>query len=66
MAKWIHAPDVPKSWEGTDVWQWTKEGGVTIRRVPESYSREPHHCGGIWFTPLLEPNPPINAPDSKD
>lgn len=58
MRDWIHAPDVPPSWAaGKQVWQWTNTGAM-ICTMPVNYSRNPLHCGGIWFKLIEDPGQP--------
>lgn len=58
---WVHAPDVPKSWEGRDAWCWDANRGVHKDYIWPDYSREPHHCGGVWFKQYEVPAPPVSA-----
>jgi hypothetical protein len=50
MLDWMHAPDVPASWENEWVAEWHEADPLFPRlRFLGPYSRDPHHCGGIWF-----------------
>jgi hypothetical protein len=66
MSRWIEAPNVPKSWEGQEVWQWNawQNDGSTRpfwNIVPKDFSREPHHCRGVWYRKFVYPKPPKTA-----
>ena len=61
---WFEAPTAPANFEGEQVWQFSlacSDDGVTIEVVTPGYSREPRHCGGIWWTRLYRPAPPTNT-----
>ncbi|MDB5612083.1 MAG: hypothetical protein JWP25_8983 [Bradyrhizobium sp.] len=58
--KWTRAVDVQESWEGEQAWRW--EDGSKFKPhldyIPEGFSREPHHCRGVWFKRMSIPKPP--------
>lgn len=50
MLDWMHAPDVPRTWEGEWVLEWREiDPLIASLRFLKDYSRNPLHCGGIWF-----------------
>jgi hypothetical protein len=56
MLDWVHAPDVPRSWEGEWVVEWRESEPTQPRLVfLADYSRKPHHCGGFWFARINLP-----------
>ena len=65
---WIELPDVPKEMEGRTCWKWIegKPHRPWIDQIPRDFSRERHHCGGIWVAPFIVPAPPAlsGSPDS--
>jgi hypothetical protein len=61
MSEWIEGPDVPKRLEGTTAWKWVSGRGSlppTFEIIPRDFSRDPHHCGGVYFWPVDPPKPP--------
>lgn len=57
MSGWVRAQDIPPSWEGEEVWQWNEWNGARPfwNVVPRGFSREPHHCRGIWYMKFVYP-----------
>lgn len=57
---WIEGPNVPESMEGKQAWKYVDGAHprVTIDVVPCGFSRDPHHCGGVFFWPIEPPAPP--------
>ena len=59
---WIEGPDVPECLEGMTAWKWVEEWAETrtpvVERIPRRFSRDPHHCGGVWFWVIDCPLPP--------
>lgn len=56
MLDWVHAPDVPRSWENEWVVEWREmEPNVVRTRYLGDYSRNPLHCGGFWFARMNLP-----------
>lgn len=57
MSDWIRARDCPQSWEGEEVWQWNEWSGNRPfwNVVPRGFSRDPHHCRGVWYMKFTYP-----------
>lgn len=58
---WIEATRIPKWLEGLRAWVWdsNKESSAVVPGiVPRGYSRDPRHCGGIWYQLMAPPAPP--------
>jgi hypothetical protein len=59
--RWMHAPDVPQELEGRQAWKWLdtpREQPPCVDVIPRGYSRDMHHCGGVWFCLLDPPETP--------
>lgn len=57
--RWYRAEDYPEEYEGRVAWEFYEgRGYITQAFVHKGYSRDPHHCGGIWFMRLCRPEPP--------
>lgn len=61
---WVEGPNVPIAMEGLQCWKWV-DGNRTSWRdkpvldvVPTDFSRDPQHCGGVWFYPIDPPSNP--------
>ena len=58
-ADWMKAEDVPDAMEGMLAWEWSPNfQAVRLSRIPRGYSRDPHHCAGVWFMLASLPPPP--------
>lgn len=60
---WIEGPDIPKHLEGRQAWRWVAGRGsdercAVLDAIPRDFSRDPHHCGGVFFWPVDVPKPP--------
>jgi hypothetical protein len=58
---WIEAPNLPGGLEGSNAWRWM-DGRVDLTVIPRGYDRRWRACGGIYFWPLPQPDPPAAAP----
>lgn len=65
---WIEGPHVPVDLEGRAAWKWVDVWGEKRKPImdviPTGFSREPWHCGGVWFFPIDRPAPP--APTTQE
>lgn len=56
---WIEGPDVPVALEGHQAWKWVEgkgaQSGASVDVIPRGFSRDPKHCGGVWFMPIIKP-----------
>lgn len=67
MPRWVHAPDLSAGMEGQMAWRWQRwDQTMEIVRIPRGYDRRPSACGGVWFWPLLQPEPPGVEPRERD
>ena len=64
MPRWIRAERLPKHCEGFMAWRFDGKGEPYLCSVPKNYSRDTHHCGGIWFLPIRIPTKPPTPPDN--
>ena len=59
---WIEAPNVPVALEGKQAWKWVNgkrtPSGPSVDVIPHGFSRDPKHCGGVWFMPIIPPTLP--------
>lgn len=60
MSYWIELPECPLHLEGHSCWRWIEGKGLppVIDQIPRDFSRDRHHCGGIWVWPIVAPTPP--------
>ena len=61
VGRWITAEQIPKTWEGLEVWQWNEwepNRHPFYSIVPPGFSRNPDHCKGIWYRLFVFPKPP--------
>ncbi len=65
--KWYRADELPKEYEGMWAWKYIFGPGpvdpLSCERVPFGYSREPHHCKGVYYAPMVLPLPPLRRKD---
>ena len=65
--RWYRAEDYPEEYENYPAWEFCERRNyVTETFVPKGYSRDPHHCGGLWFMRIRRPAPPtLDNPEAK-
>jgi len=62
---WIEGPDIPAHLEGKLAWKFVEgqDRRFVIDLIPRGFSRDRHHCGGVFFWPLDPPEPPPQVGD---